>query len=281
MRLKKIMPIIIVLLIIVAICLSIFIYYIFSRENIVHENVDNKAQNVQNEVAKNATPIIVNNILIGGIYEKSFVSAEKLLQNSKHISGIDLGVYTMTGKAGTYQLTNLEKSPSTGVIYANTTRLNYIEEYIGVIDSSTIQNGFVYEVTSGEEELKNMVKDATSKYMLPNNSVKLLKAYNGSLSENKEIKIITAISENANGGAYSTIVAHIDNKSIPIKLNYIKDKSLSSSWPVYNFKFLYDLNGDGVNEVVIEEVDEFSVKYSVMEYRNGEFYEVLSAKKQM
>ena len=45
----------------------------------------------------------------------------------------------------------------------------------------------------------------------------------------------------------------------------------------YSLNFVADLNGDGINELLIQETKEFEVKYDVIEYKNNNFYEILSS----
>ena len=43
------------------------------------------------------------------------------------------------------------------------------------------------------------------------------------------------------------------------------------------YKFIADLNNDGTNEVIIQEVKEFEAKYDIIEFKNDNFIEVLSS----
>ena len=57
----------------------------------------------------------------------------------------------------------------------------------------------------------------------------------------------------------------------------MKNFKKSSDWPIYSFKFIADLNNDGTNEVIIQEVKEFEAKYDIIEFKNDNFIEVLSS----
>ena len=69
-----------------------------------------------------------------------------------------------------------------------------------------------------------------------------------------------------------------EEKATIVKYNYVKNIKSSVDWPVYSLKFVYDLNSDNVAEILLQETTEYNIKYTVMEYRNNKFYEVLSEK---
>ena len=79
-------------------------------------------------------------------------------------------------------------------------------------------------------------------------------------------------------GGYSAVI-YIANtgESKIIKYSYVKNFKKSSDWPIYSFKFIADLNNDGTNEVIIQEVKEFEAKYDIIEFKNDNFIEVLSS----
>lgn len=92
-------------------------------------------------------------------------------------------------------------------------------------------------------------------------------------------KIICATSDGKNKfGVYSVVIYSTGKTAKIIKYNYVKDINSSVDWPIYSLKFVYDLNMDGISEIVIQETNEYEIKYSVMEYKNNKFYEVLSEK---
>ncbi|MNV89791.1 hypothetical protein D3C71_1841150 [compost metagenome] len=99
------------------------------------------------------------------------------------------------------------------------------------------------------------------------------------LEQGKKGKIICATSESKNIMGVFSAVIYIDdqNNAKCIKYNYIKNLKNASEWPIYTLKFVADLNSDNKNEIIIQEISEFKVKYDVIEYRNNNFYEVLSS----
>ena len=76
---------------------------------------------------------------------------------------------------------------------------------------------------------------------------------------------------------FSAVVYVDNNERVSLlKYNYIRDTKDASNWPIYSFKFIGDLNTDGVSEIIIQETKEFEVKYDVIEYKDNKFNEVLS-----
>ena len=95
-------------------------------------------------------------------------------------------------------------------------------------------------------------------------------------------KIICATSNSKSKlGVYSVIVYSTGKRVDIIKYCYVKDVKRSVDWPIYSLKFVYDLNSDGISELIVQETNEFEIKYSVIEKRNNKFYEVISEKVKM
>ena len=82
--------------------------------------------------------------------------------------------------------------------------------------------------------------------------------------------------KNKNGAYCSLILIDEKGKSSIIKYNYINNTKKAEDFKIYEIKFAIDLNNDLKNELVIQEVDEFETKYSVLEYRDNKFVTVLS-----
>lgn len=110
-------------------------------------------------------------------------------------------------------------------------------------------------------------------------SVKITEVYDVVISDTEKGYVIFATNEvNKGKGAYSTVI-YVSNtgKRKIIKYNYINDKNNAEDWPVYSLNFVADLNQDGTNEILIQETKEFEVKYDVIEYKQNNFYEIMSA----
>ena len=92
-------------------------------------------------------------------------------------------------------------------------------------------------------------------------------------------KIICATSDGKTElGVYSVVIYSNGKSAKIIKYCYVKNTRKAVDWPIYSLKFVYDLNSDGMSEIVIQETNEYQIKYSIIEYREDKFYEVLSEK---
>ena len=70
--------------IIVVLSIALFIYVLLNK-NVVYEKIDDSAKFVSDDVASNSTPIIIDNVLIGAVYDKKWVSTEKYYLKSNNI----------------------------------------------------------------------------------------------------------------------------------------------------------------------------------------------------
>ncbi len=139
-------------------------------------------------------------------------------------------------------------------------------------------NGQV-SISDATDNDKKTVKKALGIYSMLNNTVKINEVYIVTLKSGETGRLIFATSDGKNKfGVYSAIVFATEKKATIVKYNYVKNIKSSVDWPVYSLKFVYDLNSDNVAEIVLQETTEYNIKYTVMEYRNNKFYEVLSEK---
>lgn len=253
--------------------------YIFFKSSIVIEKVDESSNHVSDNVAINSNPVIINNVLLGAIYDRTWVSSERYYLNSKNKSNVEIDAYNKNGRAGTYTISSMSKDASSSAVYCTTTNTNYLEEYIAVASNDRNSMGSIAKrnLNVSDEDIK-LVKKALGKYRLFNSSIKISEVYDVQIEKNGYGKIIIATNESGkSSGAYSSViyVSPLDKTRI-IKYSYIKNLKDASDWPIYSFKFLTDLNGDGMSEIILQETTEFEVKYDVIEYRENKFYEVLS-----
>ncbi len=278
LKIKRNLKLLIALFVIIIIVCSAFLVYLHVKNSIIIEKVDINASFVNDDMAKNSNPIVIDNVILGAIYDKTWVSAERYYMMSKNKSDVSIDTYNKKGKAGNYTLSSLNKVDTT--IYTETTNTNIIDEYIAV--SKTNNNIMINpatKITNVTENDVKSVKNALGIYKLLNNSVKVTEVYDIALVPGEAYsRFIFATSEkNKSTGVYSAVVyVNPQGKARLIKYSYIKDVNNSSEWPTYSFKFNADLNQDGTNEVIIQETQEFNVKYDVLELRKNNFYEVLS-----
>ena len=82
-----------------------FLIFINVKNNIVFERIDTTAKEVTDDVVKNSTPIIVNNVVVGATYNKQWVAQESYYFRNESKNNIDIDVYTSEGKKGKYKVT--------------------------------------------------------------------------------------------------------------------------------------------------------------------------------
>lgn len=265
-------------LFIVFLVLSIaLLIYILLNNNITYEKCNEDAKFVSEDVAKNSTPIIIDNVLVGGVYDKKWVSSDRYYLNSTNKSNLEIDVYSKSAKKGKYELTSISQA-TTKTVYSVITNANLIDEYFAIAKSDTNAMNVAAKKrqTVTENEIK-MVKKALGIYRLFNTSVKITEVYDISLSQGENFTLIFATNEAGKStGVYSAAVC-VDNMNNArlVKYSYVRDKANAADWPIYSLKFVADLNLDGKNEIVLQETKEFEVKYSVMEYDKNEFKEVI------
>lgn len=276
---RLVKTIIVFLAIIAVICIGVLLFSLFSK-SIVVEKLDSTPSNVSDEVASNSTPVIINNLILGATYDKKWVASEKYYLNSKNGENTEIDAYSKEGKMGKYTIGKISKDTKTASIYTTISKQNLLNEYFAVATSQTnVMPNPANKILDIDESYIKDVKKALGIYRIFNMSVKISGVYDITISENEKGYLIFATNEvNKGKGAYSTVI-YVSNtgKSKIVKYNYINDKENAEDWPVYSLNFVADLNSDGINELLIQETKEFEVKYDVIEYKNNNFYEIMSA----
>ena len=276
---RLVKTIIVFLAIIAVICIGVLLFSLFSK-SIVVEKLDSTPSNVSDEVASNSTPVIINNLILGATYDKKWVASEKYYLNSKNGENTEIDAYSKEGKMGKYTIGKISKDTKTASIYTTISKQNLLNEYFAVATSQTnVMPNPANKILDIDESYIKDVKKALGMYRIFNMSVKISEVYDITISENEKGYLIFATNEvNKGKGAYSTVI-YVSNtgKSKIVKYNYINDKENAEDWPVYSLNFIADLNFDGTNELLVQETKEFEVKYDVIEYKNNNFYEIMSA----
>lgn len=276
---RLVKTVIVFLAIIAVICIGVLLFSLFSK-SIVVEKLDSTPSNVSDEVASNSTPVIINNLILGATYDKKWVASEKYYLNSKNGENTEIDAYSKEGKMGKYTIGKISKDTKTASIYTTISKQNLLNEYFAVATSQTnVMPNPANKILDIDESYIKDVKKALGIYRIFNMSVKISEVYDITISENEKGYLIFATNEiNKGKGAYSTVI-YVSNtgKSKIVKYNYINDKENAEDWPVYSLNFVADLNSDGTNELLVQETKEFEVKYDVIEYKNNNFYEIMSA----
>lgn len=278
---KRFITLVVILLLTVLVLGISFIIYVNATNNIVYENVKTESSSVNDETASKSTPIIINNIILGATYNGKWVSMERYYFKSANKKAYDVDIFTRKGKTGTFKINDVERSEDSEAAYTTTTRTNYQDEYYAVKSESTLV-AKMDKIPLSEENssvYQNHVKKALGLYGMLNETIKIREVYEVALIPGEISYVITATNEGkTNNGVYSAVV-FVSNlgKASLVKYNYVKDVNKSENFAVYTTKFIADLNGDKKSEIILQETKEFNTKYSVLEYINGKFYEVLSA----
>lgn len=264
-------------MIIITICFFVFVVL---KNNIVEERIDYSANNVDDNIVSNSTPIILNNVVLGATYNKTWIASESYYFRNQN-KFIDVDVYNELGKKGKYKITNYTTPDSTGASYVTIDSPNVSDEFLAIKSSKSniMMQTATKQVTVTNEDI-DIVKKALGKYLLFNTSVKINSIYNVTLDFENRGRIICVTNEaGKSSGAYSAVIyeSNFGDTKI-IKYNYIKNLKESSEWPIYSFKFVADLNQDGMNEIILQETKEFEVKYDVIEFKDDKFTEVLSTR---
>ncbi|MDF2865400.1 MAG: hypothetical protein K0R72_209 [Clostridia bacterium] len=257
-----------------------FMIYVNVNNNIIYENVNEDSSIVDDNIASKSTPIVINNIILGGVYNGRWVGMERYYFKSVNKQGYDIDIFTAKGKTGTFKIKNVDKGNEAGAAYVTTTRTNYKDEYFAVRSGSTT-TAKMDKITLGDDNLsvyENFVKEALGFYKMLNGTVKIREVYEVALIPGKISYIITATSDGKTGsGVYSAVVYVSETENVQlVKYNYVKDVNNSSDFGIYTTKFISDLNDDKVCEIILQETKEFNTEYSVVEFNNGKFTEVLS-----
>lgn len=277
---KRWITILIVFLVLLLIAGISFTVYVNVTNNIVYENINDDSSGVDDTTASKSTPIVINNIILGGVYSGKWVSTERYYFKSVNRLSYDIDIFTAKGKTGTFKIKDIDRGSEGGPAYVTTTRTNYKDEYFAVKSASTTAAN-MDKITLDDNsiiEYKNFVKKALGLYGMLNGSIKIREVYQIALVPGKISYIITATNDGKTGnGVYSTVVyVNEFNNAKLIKYNYVKDVNNSANFGVYTTKFIADLNEDNVCEIILQETKESNTKYSVIELNNGNFTEVLS-----
>lgn len=274
---KKLIPILVLFIALLTISGALLLY-IYTQNYITIEYVDKASSKVTSDEVSSVSPIVINNVVVGGVSDKGkWLSKDNLYGKANVSKGVELDLYGRSGKMGTFEIYSTSYDQNKGITYAIPLKDLSDEEYIAIAKSETnIMQRSLTKVEANEQDEK-YVKKALGKYRLFNNTVKVNEVYECYLTEGQKTRIISATSSGKNNfGVYSTVVYVNGNNARIMKYSYVKNTESSINWPVYSIKFACDLNNDGNYEVVLQETRELTMKYDVMEYRNNKYYEVIS-----
>ena len=273
---KKMVPILIILATLLVISAALLVY-IYTQNYITVEYVDKASNNVKSDEVTSVSPIVINNVLVGGVSDKGkWLSKDNLFGKANISKGTEVDMYGQKGKIGTFEIYSVSRNDEKGITYAIPLKDLADEEYVAI--SKSEDNVMIRGLTKLEvsDEDKKYVKKALGKYRLFNNTVKVNEVYETYLNSDQKTRIISATSSGKNNfGVYSVVVYVEGNNARIMKYSYVKNTESSINWPVYSIKFACDLNKDGSYEVILQEARELTMKYSIMERRGNKYYEVI------
>ena len=238
---------------------------------------ENDAINVSDDIASNSLPIVIDNLVVGAIYDNTWVSANKYYLKSNNKSELETYVYNGSSRAGEYIIKEVYTYGDS--VFVDSTYPNNIDEYFSIpTDSYALVSQF--NEVQVEELDYTYVKKALGFYRIYNSSMNITKVYSGYVNVDTPIRVISLTSSKRGlfGGVYSAIiVANVNTgKAEILQYSYTKDFENSYDFPLYSVEFLADFNGDGKAELVTREVTEFNVTYNIFEYKDNKYIKVLS-----
>ena len=279
-RKRSILKMFIAILCLIIIILIMAFLYILVNNNITYVLSDNSAKDVLEDEAKNSTPIIVNNTMLGGMYDKKFVSLEKYYLYSINKKDFEITMYGTNGKIGDYLISSISKSSSNDTtVNVLTSKENLILEYYGLDKKNQSALNILKEVDQNDYDI-SVSKKALGLYRILNSSIKVSKVYEADIYKTGKVRLISITNEPKKGmGAYSALIAYdtYTGKADCIKYNYVRNKNKAQDFGIITLKFVCDLNSDGINELIVQDTKEFSTTYSIIEYRDGKYVKILSS----
>lgn len=280
MKLKRLMVVFAGLLVLMLISGIVLLFAFCFKDTITKVEISNVANEVSEDVAQNSLPIVIDNLVVGALYNNRWVSANKYWLKGTNKTDIDVAVYSLEDRAGKYKIRDVYTEADS--VFVNTSYPNYIDEYFAtsVLDKYALSSQFV-EVNVLDSDFSN-AKKALGIYRLYNDSVSISKVYAGYVDANTPVRILAVnnSTRGAFGGIYSAIIAVFpnNNKAKIVAYSYTKDLVNTDEFPLHSVELMADLNGDDKCELITRSVTEFTASYNVFEYQNGKFVLVLTEK---
>ena len=275
LKFKRVGLFLAIIFVVILLCSLVMLFGFCLKDEVTVTATSSDASKVSDDVAQNSMPIIIDNLLVGGLYNNTWVSSSKYYLKSVNKANVDINVYTKEKKAGTYILKDVYTYGDS--VFVNTSYTNYIDEYFAVpFENYSLISQFSNAEIQDQDY--SYVKRALGTKRIFNNSINILGVYTAYIDATNSIRLICASSSSKGtfGGVYSAIIAVVNGKPSILQYSYIKDIDDALDFPLYSVEFVADLNGDGKSEIVTREVTEFNVTYNIFEYKNSKFTRVLS-----
>ncbi len=275
LKFKRVGLFLAIIFVVILVCSLVMLFGFCLKDEVTVTATSSDASKVSDDVAQNSMPIIIDNLLVGGLYNNTWVSSSKYYLKSVNKANVDINVYTKEKKAGTYILKDVYTYGDS--VFVNTSYTNYIDEYFAVpFENYSLISQFSNAEIQDQDY--SYLKRALGTKRIFNNSINILGVYTAYIDATNSIRLICASSSSKGtfGGVYSAIIAVVNGKPSILQYSYIKDIDDALDFPLYSVEFVADLNGDGKSEIVTREVTEFNVTYNIFEYKNSKFTRVLS-----
>lgn len=269
----RLLPIGIAIGVVFVVAVTIMLITILSQNYIIQENIKATTIDENTDVSK-ANIIIINDLVIGGLQDNSWISADKIYSSNIVGDGISIDMFSKTAKYGTFNTSIFKYNKKNNIVYTTTTKVPTPEEYIAISATDNYINPILKESKAQDSDIKN-VKKALGKYRLFNNTIKIVATYDTFIKQGVAGRIIVVTSESNFFGTYSAIIYAEQDKACLVKYAYVKNSEKSVSWPIYAANFAIDLDNDGISELIMQETTETTTSYTIMKYEEEKFVEVL------
>lgn len=272
---RRWIPIFIAIFAVIIISSIGLLIYSFSGNYFNYVNLDNSAATATSALAKGSDVIIVNGIVVGAVKDGKWISTQAYYDANGSEGNIEINLYSHDKLHGTF-LTAMLKTTKEGTIYTTIAKEMLPEEYLAVSSKMPKVYDYKKQIDATEQDDK-YVKEALSGYRFLNNSINVTNVYVAKIN-GKDVKFICATAKKANLlGVYSAVIYVNNGDAEIIKYSHVRNTKSSDRWPVYDIKYIQDINGDNTPEIILQELTGSDVKYTVMELRdNRNFYQVLS-----
>lgn len=218
--------------------------------------------------------ILIEDVLLGGVSQNKFVDAQSMYSILSGKTKLPIYMYGMSSKIGEFETASFKSTK--GLIYTTTTK-QPTPKYIAVGTQNTKSAIINAEKRETDKRDEKVVRSALGEYKWLNHTVQINEAYDAPLTE-ENIGTIYFVTSKSKGlsGVYSAVIYTNGIKSYLLKYNFVRDTERAADWPIYNLKYILDINGDGYAEIIMQETKEKTAKYIVISYNGKEFNQVLS-----
>ena len=134
---KKLIPLIITFITLLVLS-GMFLIYLYTQNYITVEHIDNASSKIKSEDVTSVSPIIINNVVVGGVSDKGkWINKDNIYGKTNITKGLEIDMYNISGKMGTYEIYSVSEDKEKEVTYAVPLKNIMEEEYIATLKSDT------------------------------------------------------------------------------------------------------------------------------------------------